>query len=814
MSSQDLAHPPVTSAPTGTSAVARRTDARFYLAVVGGAAWLVGIGVAAAVAVGPGFWLLMGVAALAGAVALWQAGRAGLVLAAAAALALGGARLAFARPAIDAGALAYYNGRVGVEVRGEVVAAPERSDTSLRLRVAARELVVDGATLPVEGVVTVQTYRYPAVDYGATVSLRGDLASTDDVGSAGYAAYLQRQGIYSVMSYPDVTVLATGGGAPLRRVLLAVRERGRATLAAILPEPQASLLTGILLGDDSGLPETTTAAFKTTGMTHIIAISGFNIALIIALLDRLTAPLLPRRTAALVIVVFLVFYTLLVGAAASVVRAALMGITYLIGLRLLGRQTWALAGLFVAAFLMTLLDPNTLWDVGFQLSFAATLGLMLYATAWTRQLDRGSEALLSPTMARPVRQLLREGVVVTLAAQVLVMPLLLYHFGRLSLASLPANLLVLPAQPAVMFSGGVALFASLLLPAAGRKVAVPAWLFLTYTLAVIDRLAAVPWASVPLSLSPLGLVAAYVAIGALTLLATRDGATGRTMAERLRPRAVSVTALAGVAVVLVLAGAWWLERPDGRLHVAFLDVGQGDAIFIQSPGGAQVLIDGGRYPSVVLERLGEQMPFWDHSLDLVVATHPDDDHVAGLPEVVARYDVARVITNGATADDAPAYATLLADGAAVHVAVPGETIDLGDGARLDILSAGGGDGRNDASVVARLTYGALSVLLTGDAEAAAESALLAGGRPLGSVVLKAGHHGANTSSSAAFLRAVAPQVIVISVGTDNTYGHPAPAMLARAADIGATVLRTDQLGTIEVISDGKRMWWEVAGGGR
>ncbi|HOU42244.1 MAG TPA: ComEC/Rec2 family competence protein, partial [Promineifilum sp.] len=628
--------------------------ARFFLAVVGGAGWLVGIAVASAVDAGPGFWLLMAAAALAGAAALWRVGRVGLLLAGAAALALGGARLAAAQPSIDAGALAFYNGQTGVEVRGQVIAEPERRDTSLRLRVAARAVVLDGRTRPVAGVVTVQTHRYPAVDYGATVSLRGDLEPLDALGSAGFAAYLERQGVASVMAYPDVTVLATDGGSPLRRALLAIRARGRITLAALLPEPQASLLTGILLGDDSGLPRTTADAFQATGMTHVIAISGFNIALIVALLDRLTAPLLPRRSGALVIILFLAFYTLLVGAAPSVVRAAIMGSAYLIGLRLLGRPTWALAGLFVAAFFMTLLNPNTLWDVGFQLSFAATLGLMLYATPWLRRLDRGTEALLGPEAARPIRRLLGEAVVVSLAAQVLVVPLLLYHFGRLSLASLPANLLVLPAQPAVMASGGAALFAGLLLPAAGRVVAVPAWLFLTYTLAVIDRLASAPWASVPLRLSGPGLVAAYAVIGALTLLATRDRDTDRTLAARWRLRPVPLVALGGAAVVVVLAVAWWAERPDGRLHVAFLDVGQGDAIFIQSPGGAQVLIDGGRYPSVLLERLGEQMPFWDHSLDLVIATHPDDDHVAGLPEVVARYDVAQVITNGATADDAPA----------------------------------------------------------------------------------------------------------------------------------------------------------------
>jgi competence protein ComEC len=800
--------------PTNVADSPLSVDSRFYLAPVAGAGWLVGIGLAAPAGLGLGFWLAMAAVGVIGAVALWRVGRVGLALAGVAALALGGARAAAAVPTIDAGHVAAYNGAAEIVLRGEVAAEPDVSDTSRRLTLAARELVSDGQTHPVSGLVQVELPRYPAVGYGAALSLSGELSPLASLNSPDYAAYLTRQGIFSVMRFPQVSVLGEAGGSAWRRALLAVRERGRAAIRAGLPEPQAALLTGILLGDDSGLPRALSDDFQTTGMTHIIAISGFNIALIIALLDRLAAPLLPRRLGAVVIATLIVLYALLVGASASVVRAAIMGISYLVGLRLMGRPTLALAGLFSAAFLMTLWNPLTLWSVGFQLSLTATLGLLLFGEPWTRRLRRGA-AGLPPAVRRPTTQLLGEGLIITLAAQVLTVPLLVYHFGTLSLASLPANFLVLPAQPAVMLTGGLTLLAGLAWPAAGRLVGLPAWLFLTYTIRVIEWLARVPGASQPLRLPAEGLLAVYAVIAAVTLVAAAGQPRRRAAAERLRSHPWRNAALGGLAVVALLAGAWWLQRPDGRLHVAFLDVGQGDATLIQSPDGRQVLIDGGRYPSVVLARLGEQMPFWDHSLDLVIATHPDDDHAAGLVAVVDGYDVAGVMTNGAAAGDDAGYAALLtaaeATGAPILVAQPGQSIDLGDGARLDILSAGGeaGTADNDASVVARLTYGDLSVLLTGDAGEAAEAALLAGGGLAPTVVLKAGHHGANTSSGEAFLAALRPQFIVISAGADNSYGHPAPAMLARAAAAGAVVLRTDEMGTIEVSSDGGRMWWEV-----
>jgi competence protein ComEC len=804
--------PRLTPSPTAV-ATQPPVDSRFYLAPVCGAAWLAGIGLALRVGLGAGFWLLMATVALTGAVALWRVGRVGLALAGVAALALGGARAVAAAPRLDAGQVAHYNGAAGVVLRGEVVAAPDVGDTSRRLRVAVREVIADGQAVPVAGLVLVEAPRYPAIGYGATLSISGELSSPSALNSPNYAAYLARQGIHSVMQFPDVSVLSETGGSAFRRALLAVRERGRAAIQASLPEPQASLLTGILLGDDSGLPREVAEAFQTTGMTHIIAISGFNIALIIALLDWLAAPLLPRRVGAVAIAIVIVLYALLVGASASVMRAAVMGIAYLVGLRLMGRPTLALASLFSAVWLMTLWNPLTLGDIGFQLSLAATLGLLLFGEPWSRRLRQGT-AGLPPAVRRPATQLLGEGVVITLAAQVLTVPLLVYHFGALSLASLPANFLVLPAQPAVMLTGGLTLLAGLVWPAAGRLVGLPAWLFLSYTIGVIEWLARVPAASLPLNLPAGGLLVVYGAIAAVTLWAATGQPQRRAAAERLRAQPRRNAALVGLAVVLALAGAWWVQRPDGRLHVAFLDVGQGDATLIQSPDGRQVLIDGGRYPSLVLDRLGEQLPFWDHSLDLVIATHPDDDHAAGLVGVVERYDVAGLLTNGAAADDA-AYAALLAaaeaGGASVLVAQPGQRIDLGDGTYLDILSAGGDASLagNDASVVARLTYGELSLLLTGDAGETAEAALLAGGQLTPTVVLKAGHHGANTSSGETFLAAVRPQVVVISAGADNSYGHPAPALLARAAAIGATVLRTDVLGTIELSSDGEQMWWQV-----
>lgn len=266
------------------------------------------------------------------------------------------------------------------------------------------------------------------------------------------------------------------------------------------------------------------------------------------------------------------------------------------------------------------------------------------------------------------------------------------------------------------------------------------------------------------------------------------------------------------SLVLFAAVVWLVARnlPDGRLHIWFLDVGQGDAILIQTPDGQQILVDGGPSPSALFDELGAVLPFWDRSLDLVVLTHPDADHASGLVPLFERFEIAAAVDSIAPGEKgAEAWlAAMHAAGVTRQPVAAGTRIEAGD-VTLTVLSpcdplANPDDG-NDGSVVLRLDYGASSVLLTGDAEAAAEQTMLAGLWPLRADVLKVGHHGSAGSTSADFLRAVAPSLAVISVGADNRFGHPAPELLQRLG--GIMVLRTDERGRIELVSDG--MKWSV-----
>ena len=535
-----------------------------------------------------------------------------------------------------------------------------------------------------------------------------------------------------------------------------------------------------------------------------------------AILVRLAEPFLSRRGSVVFALVGISLYTVLVGADASVVRAALMGSIYLIANRWLGRPNFAFASLFLAGFVMTMIRPFTLWDVGFQLSFAATLSLMLYADPLTQWVRRGLERWLEREWVEKVMGVLSEAVILTIAAQILTLPLMIGYFGQLSLISLLANALILPVQPAVMIWGGLATLTGLVLPAVGQLFAWVAWLFLGYTVWMVRLFAAVPGAAIPLSVSATGVVAIFGAIGALTWLGKQPPEQRSRIFAAVRQNISQRLAVGASGVTAVLVLSWGMSQPDGQLHIVFMNVGQGDATFIQTPSGRQILVDGGLYPSVLNDQLGRQMPFWDKEIDMLVATHPDADHVSGLVGVFDRYRVNQLITNGQSFGESPIYDEVLTAAenqeAEIRPVQAGEIIQIEDGLRLEVVHPGPAlieENRNENSVSMRLVYGEFTFLFTGDAEEMGEAEMLAAERPLTALVFKAGHHGSNSSSSLPFLQAVQPQIIIVSAGVDNRFGHPAPEMLERAAAVRAVVLRTDELGSITVNTDGTTMSWQA-----
>ncbi len=512
--------------------------------------------------------------------------------------------------------LPFYQTADGVwaALEGEVVGYPDVRDNGTRYQLAVSQVTVDGRTHLVRGRALVEVPRYPLFAYGDTLRAEGVLLAPPLSDDFDYRRYLAIRGIHSLLRRPVVQRLASGGGQPFWRVLYHLRARGAAIVDRIMPEPAAALANGMVLGIEGGISAEVDDAFKATGTSHLIVISGSNIALLAGALVAALGVRLPRRRAALVAAPAVLLYVLLVGADPPALRAGVMGLLGL-GAIVFGRRGTAYVSLCAAGLGMLALNPLTLWDIGFQLSFMTSLGLILFSRPLSRAVLAALRLRLPLDVARRWTRMLEGVLVVTVAAQLAVLPLILTYFGRLSPISLLTNCLVLPVQPAVLAGGIASLLAGALWQPLGQLVATVPWLLLTYTVGIVRATAALPFASVETGRSgPLFVVGCYAVLLLVFALPRIAGALRRRPAV---PGAASWVPLC--ALPLALSYFAWSAQPDGRLHVVFVPGERGEAAVVAAPGGRTAWVWDGRGDGRDLARATVRGGFLRGKPDVVLA---------------------------------------------------------------------------------------------------------------------------------------------------------------------------------------------------
>jgi competence protein ComEC len=633
---------------------------------------------------------------------------------------------------------------------------------------------VDRRTVETDLRTWVQGYGAPPrLEAGMALAGSGSLEGVDD--GPGFAEYLRSRGVVATLSADEVEVLGQPSN-PMLRAANAARGALRRGAARVLPEREAGLLLGLAIGDTTRMDAEVEEDFRATGLGHLLAVSGSNVAMFLAPVLALVGLLRVGRWGRLGVgVAAVAFFILLTRWEPSVLRAGAMA-----GLALVGvwsgrpRSTAALLGAAVLALLVA--DPGLADSLGFQLSVAATVGLAALAGPLGARLG---------WLPRPVAL----AVAATLAAQLAVTPLLLLRFGVVPTVTVLANTLAFPAVPLALFGGVAAATVALAAPALGYATGRLARLPLVYLEGVADRTARLTLPALTAS-SPW----IPIAVAAVALLVVWRLRRGRT------PRGTAVA-------VVALAVAAWTSAPEtgppAVLTVTFLDVGQGDAAVVRTPDGGTVLIDAGPEPDQVAVDLAAMGV---RRIDLAVATHAHADHVEGFPAVLSRYPVSLLIEPGCPGDS-PSYRRFLDAVAAEEVRVRhprgGQVLEVGL-LTVEVLGPDRclGNGPNDDSLVLRLSYGRSAVLFPGDAEVPAQEDLLEDEDPITAEVLKVPHHGGDTSSPE-FFEGTDAVVAVVSTGP-NDYGHPVPSVLAELRRLGMRVVRTDLAGdvTVRFESDG------------
>ena len=428
------------------------------------------------------FILLISVSLTALLCIIWHS-RAVLILCVVTGICLGVIRVSATALEIDASHIAFYNDGEAVSFSGVITEEPDVRNDHTKITVEADTLFQGDFERVVQGRVLISTGKYPELSYGDRVEVFGRVATPSSFEDFSYKDYLARYHIYSVAYQAGVKKTASGEGSAVKSRLFSLKKNIEAYYNSILPEPHASFLSGLVLGSRRSIPQYVLDDFQTTGLTHIIAISGYNITLIIAAVGGLLRPL-RRGKQTVISIVLISFFTILVGASAAVVRASIMGILGLLVLQA-QRTTNALMGILLTAAIMCAYNPLMLTrDVGFQLSFSAVLGLVYVSPLLSRVMEKLPAALG-----------IRESLALTIAAQIAATPLILFHFGRISLIAPLANMVIAPALPLAMLSGGVLLLVAWLPHSFVIVIATIAWLPLTFVLWSANILASIPLAA-------------------------------------------------------------------------------------------------------------------------------------------------------------------------------------------------------------------------------------------------------------------------------------------------------------------------------
>ena len=801
----------------------------------------------------------------------------------AAALVLGGAAFGELRlAAIDASASLVEDGRV-VDISAHLLTPPRPSVFGSSAEVGVTGGPLDGARLLLR--VPRWTRLPPGVRVGDELRLRGRLRAlgngrpgdggTGDGGSGDggprtsrasatggsfdFAAYLRRRGIAGELLLDDARATGRRRGG-IAHVLDLMRERAQRAVAAGLPAPEAALARGMVLGQDEAIAEGVREDFRASGLAHLLAVSGQNVMLLVALaLPFLAVAGLGPRGRGVALLGLVALYVPLAGAGPSLQRAGVMGAAGIAAMTL-SRPASRWYALLLAAATTLALNPRAWEDPGWQLSFAAVVGILCLGVPLGRAFTRAADGLTAARGVRPTGPMphggpvphggpspqagplphgglpalqarlpalraalargLAEGAAITLAATLATAPLLAHHFDAVPVAGLPANLLALPAVAPAMWLGmvkaGLGLLAPLLPPldwlaeALGPLTRLP----VAFISRLAELFAQMPGGQLSLPLpSRAGVPIAYALLaGGAWVIHRAARALGPHAQElvarwRRRPAAQRAAVAAALTAAVVLTALRMLgpPAPPDTLTVRFLDVGQGDATLVQHPDGSAVLFDGGP-PEAGTARLLRRAGV--RELTAVVATHASRDHHGGLAEVLDRFHVGVLLDGGDGTPD-PTFRAMLAQAVrkgvrTVRVLAP---MTLRAGAlTIRILSppprppGPAPEDPNPRAVVAVVSSGGFDLFLSGDAESEALLPL----RLPEVEAMKVPHHGSSDPGLPQVLERLRPQLAGIEVGV-NTYGHPAPPTLAALRRAGVRTYRTDRDGTVTLRVEGGEM---------
>jgi len=705
-------------------------------------------------------------------------------------------------------------------------------------------IIKGGATIPVEGKILLsvrggnQLYKYGDLIRAKTRLKRPH--NFKNPGGFDYEKYLKYRGIRvrgSINNPSSIVIIRENRGNMLKIQLEKFRSALRKLIEEKAPFPETKIVQALILGERKGIPEDIRESFNRAGVSHILAISGFHIGMIaffsifiVRYIMKFSEYLLLRFNIYKVSAVFAVFpiitYAFIAGFGISTVRATIMILAFLTAI-LCGRERDLFNILALAAFVILAISPPSLFDISFQLSFIAVAAILFIAPRLSSLIPKG----------KPDGKILRNiilFIIVSLSATLGTIPLIAFYFNRISTVVLLSNIIIVPIMGFIVLPLGMAtiITAPISTALAGLLIKISSF-FIGISISIVDSITALPMSSFFVTTPTLPEITAYylLLITAAKLIEIWAENSDEKSMKKSTLKYKGLKIVLALLILFFVADGVYLHikaANAGRLRATFIDVGQGSSTLVRFPGGTKMLIDGGGFYSESFD-VGRYVvaPFLWHErikeVDIVVLTHPHADHLNGLIYILNNFKVKEVWSNGQKANTGPYrnFIRIIEEKDIVHRIVSGDTPEKkigGVAVRIlnparPIIEENGGIQRlnivNDNSLVMKLDFRKVSILLPADISEPAESRLVNTDLDLKSDVLMAPHHGGYTSSTPPFLKKVCPEIAVFSCGADNVFHDPHPDVLKRYGTIGSKILRTDWNGAVTVITDGENISMRV-----
>ena len=682
---------------------------------------------------------------------------------------LGGVLYLVVQPRSQPEHLFYYNDTdQTISITADVI---EPADYRTRSTLAVLKVVsftAAGMTYPGGELVMSMMPANTQLEYGDTLNMYARPETPFENEEFSYREYLATKKIFTLISYPRIVERSPASGFLPGLWLFRFRAHLIEVTAKIFPAPESGLITGIILGPRNNISDDLYNAFRNSGTSHIIAISGFNIAILAALISAICLRAFGHWKGAITALIAITLYAMLVGGGASVVRASIMG-GLVIMAQQIGRKQAGLNTLALTAFVMLMFNPMLLWDVGFQLSFFATLGLVWFASPFQEAFKTFAARYIPEEHLQRVADWTGEYFLFTIAAQITTLPVLLYHFHQMPFALLIANPLVLPAQPPLMGFSATAMVAGLIWLPLGKIVGLVAVPFTTYTIRIVEWAAGLNLPVYRAASIPLAFIIIYFALLAAIVYKPE---------WKLKVKSVIQPATVFGAAILVTVLLWHigLDAPDGKLHITLLGGKNAGTVFIQTPTGRYLLINGGEDKNALVSALDRRLPIHFRQLDALILAPGSSTDLLALPGALPQLEAGNILQVGALPSSKAATNldyTIGTLGKTIKGVSVGDLLDMGNGAVLTVESAD-----LDRKLL-KIAWQDFSMLLGfGEVDAAALP-------PAGVVYLA-------DEAEVQFER-FPPQLLVVDV---------------RGAANGASTLSTLQHGWITLTTDGSRLWVE------